>query len=434
MSFSEISMSFAHTGSVTGSQHSKKSFTRTALGATIGLVLSTNALAGFPTLYGKLQLTAGQYDFEKIDFAPTAAGATTYRHIGATDVTTELDSFTVESIGSRLGVQGDFDAAAGINVFYRVEYGVDADNGTNSNGRELVQRNIFGGLRGDWGALLAGKNDTPLRSLAGRNGTIVKDSYVPAVQRTDIDRFNEAPLADIGTYLVGENRVDNVIQYTSPILLGGLEINIAAVQGEETGVEQSATNQQNDNDFASGQSVSVGYGKTGWLFGAAYESNVVNSDTLRAIGEVTFGPIKLGAIYQTAERHEDYDTLGGFGTFVNSTPTTVGAQNGLNPFSEWDGAAGTAYKEQDGYVLNGVWKIAGPWSAKFQYANSTSTPSNETYSDVELDALAVGLDYALNDATRLFSYYAEVETQGDAAISTNATTDNVFTVGLDFRF
>jgi predicted porin len=81
-----------------------------------------------------------------------------------------------------------------------------------------------------------------------------------------------------------------------------------------------------------------------------------------------------------------------------------------------------------------VWKIAGPWSAKFQYANSTSTPSNATYGEVDLDALALGLDYALNDATRLFSYYAEVETQGDAAISTKATTDNVLTVGLDFRF
>ncbi len=427
-------MSLARTESVAGSHNIKNSFTRSALGAAIGLVLSANAFAGFPTLYGKLQLTAGQYDFEKLDFPLTAPGATTYRNTGATDVTTELDSFTVESIGSRLGVQGDFDAAAGVNVFYRIEYGVDADNGTNSNGRELVQRNIFGGLRGDWGALLAGKNDTPLRSLAGRSGTIVKDGYVPAVQRTDIDRFNEAPLADIGTYLVGENRVDNVIQYTSPILLGGLEINIAAVQGEETGVEQSATNKQDDNGFASGQSVSVGYGKTGWFIGAGYDNNVVNSDVFRAIGEVTFGPVKLGAIYQTAEAHEEFDTLGGFTSFVNATPTSVGAQNGLNPFSEWDGAAGTAYKEQDGYVLNGVWKIAGPWSAKFQYANTTSTPSNETYDDAELDAFALGVDYALNDVTRLFSYYAEVETQGDAAIGTKATTDALLTVGLDFRF
>jgi predicted porin len=407
---------------------------RKALFTALALALSANAFAGFPTLYGKVQVTAGQYDFEKINFAPTAPGATTYTHIGATDISTELDSFTVESIGSRLGVQGDFDAAAGVNIFYRVEYGVDYDNGTNSNGRELVQRNIFGGIRGSWGAVLAGKNDTPLRSLAGRNGTIVKNAYVPAVQRTDIDRFNEAPLADIGTYLVGENRPDNVIQYTSPILLGGLEINIAAIQSEETGVSQSATNPQDDNQFASGKAFSIGYGKTNWFIGAAYESNVATSDTARVVGEVTLGPVKLGAIYQTAERHEDFDSLGGFTTFVNATTTTIGAQNGVNPLSEWDGTANTAYKEQEGFVFNGVWKIAGPWSAKFQVANSTSTPTNDAYEDVELDALALGLDYALNDATRIFTYYAEVEAQGDTAISTQATTDNIAALGLDFRF
>lgn len=417
-------------------------FPRKTLFTALGLALSVNAFAGFPTLYGKVQITAGQYDFEKLDFAQTvpATNPVSYRNIGATNTTTELDAFTVESIGSRLGVQGDFDAAAGVNIFYRVEYGVDYDNGTNSNGRELVQRNIFGGIRGEWGAILAGKNDTPLRSLAGRNGTIVKNSFVPAAQKTDIDRFNEAPLADIGTYLVGENRPDNVIQYTSPILLGGLEINIAAIQSEETGVEVKnaqgqVTSAQDDNEFASGKAISVGYGKTGWFVGAAYESNVLTTDAARVVGEVTLGPVKLGAIYQTAERHEDTDLLGGFTSFVNATTTGVGPQNGINPLAEWDGVGGTtSYKEQDGYVLNGVWKIAGPWSAKFQYANSTSTPTNATYKDVELDALALGLDYALNDATRIFTYYAEVEAQGDAAISTKATTDSIAALGLDFRF
>jgi len=236
---------------------------------------------------------------------------------------------------------------------------------------------------------------------------------------------------------VGENRVDNVIQYTSPILLGGLEINIAAVQAEETGVAQSAANQQDDNNFASGQSVSIGYGKSGWFVGAAAESNVATSDTLRAVGEITFGPVKLGAIYQTAERHEDTDSLGGFTTFVNNNGTGLGAQNGINPLGEWDGVTGStnlAYQEQDGFVINGVWKIAGPWSVKAQYANSTSTPTNETLDDVDLDALAIGVDYALNDATRLFTYYAEVEAQGDKSISTKATTDSVATIGLDFRF
>lgn len=422
-------MSFQKPWSVVRSLVAKKTFTsskafqRNALTAAVGIVLSANAFAGFPTLYGKIFVTANQYDLEKLNFDPTTPGGTTYKNVGATSVTTELDTFALESTGSRLGVQGDFDASSSVTVFYRLEYGVDVDNGTNSNGRELSQRNIFGGLRGDWGSILAGKNDSPLKTL-----------QTNTVLRSDVDRFNDAPLADIGTFIVGENRPDNVIQYTSPIWLGGLELNVAAIQAEETGVPVSATNQQDDNGFASGTSTSITYGKAKWFVGVAYDDNVATTDALRAVGEVTLGPVKLGAIVQTAERHSDVDSLGGFSTFVGTNGTTLGPQNGLNPVSEWDGASGNAFKEQDGYVLNAQWKIAGPWLAKIQYASSTTTPTNDLYSDAELEGIAVGLDYNFNASTRVFGYYASVDAEGDALISTQSTTDKTAAVGLDFRF
>jgi predicted porin len=416
-------MSFQKSWSVVRSLVAKKRFQRNALTAAVGIVMSANAFAGFPTLYGKIHLTANQYDLEKINFAPTAAGATTYKHVGATGVTTELDTFALDSTGSRLGVQGDFDASSSVTVFYRLEYGIDVDNGTNSNGRELSQRNIFGGLRRDWGSLLVGKNDTPLKTL-----------QTNTVLRTDVDRFNDSPLGDIGTYIVGENRPDNVIQYTSPILFRGLEINLAAIQAEETGVPVSATNQQDDNGFASGKSASVTYGKAKWFVGVGYDHNVATTDAVRAVGEITLGAVKLGAIYQTAERHDDVDSLGGFSTFVGTNGTTLGAQNGLNPLSEWDGASGNAFKEQDGYVLNAQWKISGPWLAKVQYASSTTTPTNAIYSDAELEGFIVGLDYNFNPNVRVFGTYAKVDVTGDEKISTVATTDKAAALGFDFRF
>lgn len=390
----------------------------------VGALVSSHASAGFPTLYGKVFLTANVYDLEKNNFALTAANATTYKHVGATGVSTELDSTAIESTGSRIGIQGDFGAANDLTVFYRVEYGIDVDNGTNSNGRELTQRNVFGGVRGDWGQVLVGKNDTPLKTL-----------QTTSVLRTDLDRFNDYPLADIGTYITGENRPDNVIQYTSPILFGGLEINLAAIQAEETGVPvNAATNPQDDNGFATGKSVSVVYGKAKWYVGAAYENNVATADTLRLAGEVTLGTVKLGGFYQTSERHEDYDTIGGLtSTFVGSAGTTQSAQNGLNPLAEWDGASGTAYKEQDAVVINGQWKISGPWTAKFQVGKATSTPS-AAFKDVKTDAAAIGVDYALSDAARLFTYYAKLKTKGDEKINTLASVDKTFAVGLDFKF
>lgn len=415
-------MSF-HTQRSVNRSFFKTTFRRNSIAILIATAISAPAFAGFPTLYGKIHLTANQYDLEKNDFALTAPNATSYRHIGATQVTGELDTFALESTGSRLGIQGDFDANENFTVFYRLEYGIDVDNGTNSNGRELSQRNIFGGLRGDWGSILVGKNDTPLKTL-----------QTNSVLRSDLDRFNDSPLGDIGTYIVGENRPDNVIQYTSPILFRGLEINIAAINAEETGVPVSGTNQQDDNNFASGKSVSITYGKAKWFVGIGADSNVAATDAVRAVGEITLGDVKLGAIYQTAERHDDVDTLGGFSTFVGTNGTTLGAQNGLNPLSEWDGASGNAFKEQDGYVLNAQWKIAGPWLAKIQYASSTTTPTNAAYEDVELDGIILGVDYNFNPNSRVFLTAAKVEVKGDDAISTKTTTDSASAAGFDFRF
>lgn len=420
-------MSFQKNGLSNGSKIKKSTaFALKLLPAALAVLVSANASAGFPTLYGKVYLTLNEYDLEKNAFATTTPTSTTYRNVGATSVATELNTTALESTGSRIGIQGDFGAAYDTTVFYRIEYGIDVDNGLNSNGRELTQRNVFGGIRGEWGQVLAGKNDTPLKTL-----------QTNSVLRTDIDRFNDAPLADIGTYLAGENRPDNVIQYTSPILLGGLEINLAAIQAEETGVITGTTspNPQDDNGFATGKSLSVVYGKAKWYLGAAYETNVATADTFRGVGEITLGPVKLGAIYQTAERHADYDSVGGLtSSFVGTTATSIGAQNGLNPLAEWDGASGTAYKKQDGYVLNGAWKIAGPWILKAQIGHANSTPSNALYADVKTDAAAIGLDFNLSDSARLFSYYAELETKGDKAINTVASIDKTFAVGLDFKF
>lgn len=414
-------MSFQTTGSVRRSTV----FALKTLPVLLAGLISAESFAGFPTIYGKALLTLNSYDLEKNNFALTAPNATTYKSIGATGVSTELDTVALESTGSRLGIQGDFGVQHDTTVFYRIEYGVDYDNGTNSNGRELTQRNIFGGLRGDWGQVLVGKNDTPVKTL-----------QTTSVLKTDLDRFNDYPLADIGSYIAGENRPDNVIQYTSPILLGGLEINLAAIQAEETGVVVNSTNQQNDNGFASGKSLSVVYGKAKWYVGAGYESNVATADTFRAVGEVILGDVKLGAIYSKAKRHESYDVIGGLtSTFVGSAVTTLGAQNGVNPLAEWDGASGTtAYKAQDGLIVNAAWKISGPWVAKVQFANVTSTPSNVAYKDVDTKAAAVGVDYNLSETTRLFSYYASLKTKGDEKINTEATVDKTFAVGLDYRF
>jgi predicted porin len=374
--------------------------------AAASVATASNALAAGPTLYGKLNITAHQYDLERVNFAE---GSNT----GATSSTDELDQFAVESNGSRLGIKGDFDLGNGLAAVYNLEYGVDADNGTGSNGREFNQRNIYAGIKGSWGTILAGKNDSPLKTAQTNN-----------ILKSDIDRFNDSALADIGTYLVGENRPDNVIQYNSPVLFNGFEVKIAAVQAEEDGVSDDA----DDNDFATGTSVALSYGQSSWFVAAAFDNNVAATDAVRLVGEVVVGPVKIGAIYQTAERHDREDSLGGYSNFVGS----AGANN---PLDDWDGSASArAYKEQDGFVLNAAWNIQGPWTLKGQIGRSTTTPTNDAYDDVDIDAIAIGVDYAFNANARIYGYYAALETEGDNAVSTDATEDKTFAIGFDFKF
>lgn len=384
----------------------------TAVIASLTVATSNAALAGFPTIYGKVNVTLNKYDLEKLS-AATAAG-----------VIDELDNTSLESNGSRIGIRGDFDITSDLKAIYKFEYGIDVDNGTGSNGREFNQRNIYGGFQGGWGTLFAGKNDTPLKLI-----------QTNTVTQSDIDRFNDMPLADLGTYLVGENRSDNVIQYASPILLGGFEIALAAIQSEETGVEVSATNKQDDDGFASGKSIALTYGKSNWYTAIAYDDNVALSDTLRAVGEVTLGPVKVGAIYQTSEKHEDVDVIGPFSTFI-------GSQNSPNPISEWDGAGTVtnSFKEQEGYVINAAWKVAGPWTVKGQFGHSDTTPQRQPiatgvkYKDVSVDAIAAGVDYKLNDNAKLFAYYASVDTEGDNRVSAKSTQDKTYAIGFDLKF
>ncbi len=71
---------------------------------------------------------------------------------------------------------------------------------------------------------------------------------------------------------------------------------------------------------------------------------------------------------------------------------------------------------------------------RVQYAHSSTTPSNASYADVDLDGYVLGLDYNLNATTRLFIAAATVKTEGDERIGADAVTDSTAALGFDLRF
>ncbi|WP_028108782.1 porin [Ferrimonas futtsuensis] len=221
----------------------------------------------------------------------TAAAADAVTVYGKMNVT--VDSFDVEgesttgvhSNASRLGVKGAFELSPSLEAFYTIEYEVDTGDDVKEN---FKARNQFVGLRGGFGALSVGRNDTMLKKFQGK-----------------VDLFGDLA-GDIKNLFKGENRMEQTVTYMTPSL-GGFKFGATYV------AEESAS-QKNDDD---GFSLAVMYGdaklkKSPFYASVAYDTDVKGFDNiLRATVQGKIGDFKLGAMYQDQEE-AGKDSIDGF--------------------------------------------------------------------------------------------------------------------------
>ncbi len=171
----------------------KKNLLAIAVGAAVAM--PGVVLADGPTVYGKVNVSLENTEFDD-------------------GVNPSEDQWELNSNASRLGVKGDFDLdVAGLKAIYQAEFEISVDDGDKS-GQTFTQRNIFGGLKGGFGTLMAGKFDTPTKKAQGK-----------------IDQFNDIG-GDIKNVLSGENRASNIIQYSTPKLADMLTLNAAFIPAE----------------------------------------------------------------------------------------------------------------------------------------------------------------------------------------------------------
>ena len=285
------------------------------------------------------------------------------------------DNWTLNSNASRLGVKGSKALGdTGLKAIYKVEYEVYFDDGDDGSGvSELKQRNTYIGLTGDFGTIIGGKHDTPLKLAQGK-----------------VDRFNDLDVGDIKNVIEGENRLNNSVIYTTPSIQG-LSASVGLVLNEEDGVD-------GDNDDKNGltdsTSISVQWKGNGARVAVANDADVDGLDVTRFVGEFGQGPWKVGALHQVAEPAEDNDTD----------------------------------IEQKGTILSGELKVASNIKLKLQYGMSET--SEDGQEDIEIDQIAFGADYKLDKKNKLYFYYAKVtEEQGSVEIE-----DKTFGVGIESKF
>ncbi len=182
----------------------------------------------------------------------------------------------LQSNSSRIGLMGDNTIAEDVLVIYRFEYETSVDDG-DKDGQTLTQRNIYLGLQTNYGTLMGGVYDSPLKTSASK-----------------VDLFNDLE-GDIRTIFAGENRSKNVVQYVSPKSWGPLTAKAAYVTKETDGID--------------GWSTSLAYDNNGLYLAAAVdrdiEENVEDQKTLRLVSSYTLGAVMLGAAWEKYEQEDN---------------------------------------------------------------------------------------------------------------------------------
>ena len=286
------------------------------------------------------------------------------------------DQMELNSNASRIGVKGKAKLTDTLYVIYKAEYESFWDDGEKDDGDTFSQRNIIGGLKGDFGTVWGGKHDTPTK-----------------LAQKKIDLFNDLE-GDIKHVMAGETRASNIVNYTTPNF-SGFSASVATIFGEDRS--------DNDKDgFFDSYSALAQYETDGVYVAVAVDENVKSGsksqgmgkdyvNILRVVGQFPIGPVTLGAMWQNAE--------------------------------EGDSAATGVKLDEDSWHVSAKWKVANGYTLKAQY-----TESDDDESDNDADMWSLGLDKKLGKKTKIFAFYTTLD-------KSTATDDSDWVgVGLEHKF
>lgn len=195
----------------------------------------------------------------------------------------------VKSNASRIGFKGTHQLEDGLSVVYKAEFQVDLDgDAKDDDGDDLPfkKRNQYIGLKGAFGEVLLGNNDTMLKQSQGK-----------------VDLFSDLN-GDIKSLWKGENRMADTISYKSP-KFNDFRIGVTYIAEDAVDAEDAV-------------SVAVFYGdkklKTSKIYASiAMDSEVDGYDVTRATIQGKVSGVTLGAIYHTQETSDNgSDKLDGF--------------------------------------------------------------------------------------------------------------------------
>jgi predicted porin len=263
-------------------------------------------------------------------------------------------SFTeVKSNASRIGLKGTHDLGDGLEVVFKAEFQVDLD-GDSAKGDSITDRNQYIGLRGAFGEVLLGKNDTMLKQSQGK-----------------VDLFSDLN-GDIKSLWKGENRMADTISYKSP-KFSGFQLGVTYVAEDSVDAEDAT-------------SIALFYGdkelKKSPLFASiALDTDMKGYDTTRATVSGKIAGVTLGAILHSQENTTSGEELDG---------ALISAKYGFDKTTlkgQFQTASVDGGDDKSGFTLGVDYKLAKS-TKLFTYYTTFDMDSG-----ADEDFLAVGIEY-----------------------------------------
>jgi len=276
------------------------------------------------------------------------------------------DTWKLNSNASRLGVKGKTEIADGLYAIYKAEFEMCVDDG-DCKGQTFTQRNIMGGIKGSFGTVWAGKHDSPTK-----------------LAQNKIDLFNDLE-GDIKNTFEGENRVSNIVAYTSP-KINGFSTTVAMIPGEGADVDGDG---QDDTGLTDGISYSLSYSMDNLYIAVAGDQDVDSQDLLRIIVQYKMDALKLGVMYQQNE-----DNLG--------------------------------TKDESGFFVSAAYKLDKKTTLKAQYGSIEDDVDGD-----EEETMSLGADYKLAKGTKLYVFYTD---NTDSSVGEADKEDTAFGLGMEHKF
>lgn len=192
-------------------------------------------------------------------------------------------SFTeIKSNASRFGFKGSEEVSNGLEAVYKFEFQVNVSDDSKDT---ITSRNQYVGLKGGFGQVVIGRNDTALKVSQGK-----------------VDLFSDLE-GDIKNIFKGENRLSDTVTYSS---------------NDFSGFKVFATYvAEQDSEGDSGYSMAVSYGdatfkKSNVYASIAADSEVNGYDIVRATVQGKLGDFRLGAMYQTQKEVDGSNEADGY--------------------------------------------------------------------------------------------------------------------------